>query len=524
MDEVLIQFIQLMRAAGLRVSSSEALDAMRGASLLGLDRRVTLKSTLRTSLVKNSDDIATFDSLFDYYFAGAEGQQQGGEGGQGGQGQQGNPLWQRQMDIETALRMALEEMARRGQRPGQLSRGVLRGDMAAILDLMARLGLLGDQNDQNGQDGEQDSQAGQQPGQQGRPQRSQRPGQMPGQRGSAGSGSAWDMLDQMGWDQARREMMQMLDALERMGEKELARLLRQRIREVEELFPRWVAAEAQEARQRQREEQQRQEEGGDGGEGPNRQGVPPSGQALAKKDFSQFTPDEIRAMQQQVQQLAKKLSQDLSRRRQEGGRKRLDFSRTMRASMGTNGVPMELWFKQPKRNRLRLVVLCDVSSSVRNASRFMLQLLYSLQAQRGRVRSFVFISDLSEVTAYFQTHSLDEAVQMATSEADIRYWAHSDFGRAFRIFLDRYPDAVTSRTTVIVLGDGRSNFYDPQIEALQTIHRQAKRVLWLNPESRWGWGSGDSIVDLYATECDVMEECRNLEQLTTIMKMLTAEV
>ena len=116
-----------------------------------------------------------------------------------------------------------------------------------------------------------------------------------------------------------------------------------------------------------------------------------------------------------------------------------------------------------------------------------------------------------------------EAVQMATSEADIRYWAHSDFGRAFRIFLDRYPDAITSRTTVIILGDGRSNFYDPQIEALQTIHRQAKRVLWLNPESRWGWGSGDSIVDLYATECDVMEECRNLEQLTSIMKMMTAD-
>ncbi|MFN8471271.1 MAG: VWA domain-containing protein [Anaerolineae bacterium] len=521
MDEVLIQFIQLMRAAGMRVSSSEALDAMRGASLLGLDRRSTLKSTLRTSLVKDSDDIPTFDSLFDYFFTGAEGQQQ--QEGQGGQGQQGNPLWQRHMDIETALRMALEELARRGQRPGDLSRGVLRGDMSAILELMARLGLLGDPNQQDAQQGEQDGQDGQPPGQQGR-QQGQRPGQMPGQRQrGSGRSSAWDMLDQMGWDQARREMMQMLDALERMGEKELARLLRQRIREVEELFPRWVAAEAQEARQQQLEEQRRQEEGGEGGEGPNLQGVPPTGQALAKKDFSQFTPEEMRAMQQQVQQLAKKLSQDLSRRRQEGGRKRLDFSRTMRASMSTNGVPMELWFKQPKRNRLRLAVLCDVSSSVRNASRFMLQLLYSLQEQRGRVRSFVFISDLSEVTTYFQTHSLDEAVQMATSEADIRYWAHSDFGRAFRIFLDRYPDAVTTRTTVIILGDGRSNFYDPQLEALQTIHRQAKRVLWLNPESRWGWGSGDSIVDLYTTECDVMEECRNLEQLTNIMKMLTAE-
>ncbi len=513
MDEVLIRFIQVLRGAGMRVSSSEALDAMRGASAIGLGDRDTLKAALRATLVKRSDDIQTFDPLFDQFFGYGDGEPGQGQGQGQGQGP-GNPLWQRQMDIETALRMALEEMARRGMRPGDLSRAVMRGDMSAVLALMAMLGLLGDrgqnQEGQPGDEGQPGEQGQPQQGQRGRPQRGQR-----GQRGQSGYQSVWDMLNQMGWDEARQEIQQMIEALDRMGERELARLLRQRLREVDELFPRWVAAEAAEERQRQ------QNQGSSSGEGPNVDGQPPTGPNLEKKDFSQFTPDEIRAMEGMVQKLAKKLSQDLSRRRVVGGNKRLDFSRTMRASLGTNGVPMELWFKQPRRNRLRIVVLCDVSSSVRNASRFMLQLLYSLQHQRGRVRSFVFISDLTEVTGYFNTHSLDEAVEMATSKADIRYWAHSDFGRAFRLFVDKYPDAITSRTIVLILGDGRSNFYDPQLDALATIHKGAKRLIWLNPESRWGWGSGDSIIDVYAREADVLEECRNLEQLTAVMNNLT---
>jgi uncharacterized protein len=495
-----------LRAAGLRVSSSEALDALAGASAVGIHDRETLKAALRAALVKRTDDIPIYDPLFDQYFGGGEGQEGQGQDGQG----RDDRLWQRQMDIDTALRMALEELARQGRIPGELARAVLRGDMAAVLALMAMLGLLGQpQQGQQGQEGQQGQpQNGQQPGQNGRRQR--------GQRGQSGYQSVWDMLNQMGWDRARQEMMQMLDALERLGERELARLLRERIREVDELFPRWVAAEA--AEERERQEQNR---GSSSGEGANIEGIPPTDPNLEKKDFSQFTPDEVRAMEALVQKLAKKLSQDLSRRRHVGGHKRLDFSRTMRASLSTNGVPMELWFKQPRRNRLRIVVLCDVSSSVRNASRFMLQLLYSLQHQRGRVRSFVFISDLTEVTSYFNTHSLDEAVTMATSQADIRYWAHSDFGRAFRTFQNEYPDAVTSRTIVLILGDGRSNFYDPQLDALTDIHKQAKRVIWLNPESRWGWGSGDSIIDVYERECDVLEECRNLEQLTEVMRLLT---
>src|SRR5690606_33604204 len=127
---------------------------------------------------------------------------------------------------------------------------------------------------------------------------------------------------------------------------------------------------------------------------------------LEKKEFARFTEDEIRAMQDLVEQLARKLREDFSRRTKRGGTKRLDVSKTLRQAMSTQGVPMELVFRENRRNKLRLAVLCDVSSSVRNASRFMLQLVHSLQQQRGAVRSFVFISDIDEVSDFFTRNSV----------------------------------------------------------------------------------------------------------------------
>ena len=239
-----------------------------------------------------------------------------------------------------------------------------------------------------------------------------------------------------------------------------------------------------------------------------------------EKPFAQYSDAEIRAMEEIIDQLAQRLRHDWARRATAGGQRRLDMARTMRSSMATFGVPLELHWKQRKRNRLNLVVLCDVSSSVRNASRFMLQLVYSLQQQRGRIRSFVFIGDLDEVTDSFARNHIDEAVEQATSGAAITYWAHSDFGRAFRQFIDEYGDALGSRTTVIVLGDGRSNFYDPQLDALQAINERSRQLIWLNPEQEEMWGWGDSIAPLYARHCDRMVECRNLAQLTQIVTAL----
>ena len=313
-----------------------------------------------------------------------------------------------------------------------------------------------------------------------------------------------EILQQLDWSQVLSDMQALIQTLQEMGEDKLAQMLRGRAYDVQELFPRWVAEQVSEGFDRY-----------------NPEWTPPVGPALMQKDFSEFSDAEVDEMSRQVDLLAQKLRDDLSRRRETGEQRRLDVSRTLRHSMRTDGVPMSLIFKQPRRSRLRLAVLCDVSSSVRNASRFMLQLVYSLQKQRGKIRSFVFIGDLTEVTDFFERNPLEAAIQMALSEANIPYWAHSDFGNSFRMFLDNPGDAINSRTTVIVLGDGRNNFHDPQLDALAAIRQRARRLIWLNPESQWGWGYGDSIMDLYGRECDFLSECRNLEQLANAMEFLT---
>ncbi|MFQ5858806.1 MAG: VWA domain-containing protein [Anaerolineae bacterium] len=487
MDQVLTEFVQTLRRAGLRVSSSETLDGLLAADIAGLDDRERMRAALRAAMVKRSRDIPTFDAIFDRFFGLQGGPLPLGQPtpGQGGPGDDRFPI--DQSDLERAIQLAQGALDELGRQISELTEALLRGDMPEV---MAKLAAA--MQERRGEaSGLEPSDA----------DRLTFPLASPLQRGRM----TQEILKRLDWSRVVAEMQALIRALAAMGEDKLAQILRGRARDVQELFPRWVAGEVS-----------------SGFDRFNPEWRPPIGPALAQKDFSEFTEAEIEAMSRQVDVLAQKLRDDLSRRRQSGGRKRLDVSRTLRRSMRTAGVPMELMFREPRPSRLRLALLCDVSSSVRNASRFMLQLVYSLQQQRGRIRSFVFISDLTEVTDFFERNPLDAAVQMALSEADIPYWAHSNFGRAFRIFLDEYGDAVNSRSTVIVLGDGRSNFHDPQLEALATIRQRARRLIWLNPESRWGWGHGDSIIDLYTQECDFLTECRNLEQLAAMMEYLAA--
>lgn len=472
MDQVLTEFVQALRRAGLRISSSETLDGILAANMAGIEGREHMRAALRAALVKRSRDIPTFDEMFDRFFGLQGSPMAPGQPMPGLSQPGGGELPMDQTDLERAIQQAQQALDELGRQISELTEAILRGDMPEV---MARLAQA-----------MHDSRASQMENLLQRGQMTQ------------------EILNRLDWSRVMAEMQALIRALQAMGEDELAQILQGRARDVQELFPRWVA-----------------EEVSSGFDRHNPEWRPPVGPALAQKDFSEFTEAEIEAMSQQVDLLAQKLRDDLSRRRQSGGRKRLDVSRTLRRSMRTAGVPMELSFREPRPNRLRLALLCDVSSSVRNAARFMLQLVYSLQQQRGRVRSFVFISDLTEVTDFFERNPLAAAAQMALSEADIPYWAHSDFGRAFRMFLDEYGDAVNSRTSVVILGDGRSNFHDPQLDALSTIRQRARRLIWLNPESRWGWGHGDSIIDLYARECDFLTECRNLQQLTAVMEYLT---
>ena len=152
----------------------------------------------------------------------------------------------------------------------------------------------------------------------------------------------------------------------------------------------------------------------------------------------------------------------------------------------------------------------------------MLQFVYSLQDLYSRVRSFIFVSEIGEITHLFEEQEISEAIEEALAGSIINVFAHSDFGRAFRSFHRDYIAAINAKTTVIVLGDARNNYNLPHEWVLKEIQGRAKQVIWLNPENRMTWGFGDSEMDRYLPFCDIVEECRNLNQLYKVIDRMVA--
>ena len=192
-------------------------------------------------------------------------------------------------------------------------------------------------------------------------------------------------------------------------------------------------------------------------------------------------------------------------------------SARLRASLPYGGVPIELRWRRRRREKPRLVTLCDVSDSVRNASRFMLQLVWNLQECFSKVQSFAFVSEIAEVSESFRTLPVERAVEYALGHAPVDYHSRSDFGYAFARFCRESLDRLDRKTTLLILGDARNNYNDPQAWALRLMRERVKGIIWLNPEGQWGWGVGDSVMPLYAPHCDLVRECRTLTQLAEVV-------
>jgi uncharacterized protein with von Willebrand factor type A (vWA) domain len=221
---------------------------------------------------------------------------------------------------------------------------------------------------------------------------------------------------------------------------------------------------------------------------------------LQEKSFYHLTEDEIARMREVVNRLAQRIKNVLSVRKKRIKRGKLDLHQTLRRNMARGGIPFEVIYKHRRKDRPKLVILCDVSSSVANVSRFMLQFMYGLQEAFTKIRCFVFVSELGDVTPIF--HDSD------------------NFGYAFHHFWKNHLSAIDNRTTVLILGDARNNYNDPKAWCLRDIHNKAKNVVWLNPESPSAWGFGDSVMDRYTPYCDIVEECRNLRQLSKVVDQI----
>ena len=232
-------------------------------------------------------------------------------------------------------------------------------------------------------------------------------------------------------------------------------------------------------------------------------------------DVMHATGEELAALHRALRPLSRKLAVRLGRKRRHRRRGPLDFRATVRRSLSTGGVPVDPRFRHPKPAKPEIFVIADISGSVASFARFTLQLVYAISAQFSKVRSFVFVDAIDEVTAIFErADDPANAVRRVTTEADVVWMdGHSDYGHALEEFDRRWGGDVTSRATVLVLGDARNNYHASGAWVLEQLQHQARHLYWLNPEPRQYWGSGDSILDEYAVHCDAVVECRTLRQL-----------
>jgi uncharacterized protein with von Willebrand factor type A (vWA) domain len=243
--------------------------------------------------------------------------------------------------------------------------------------------------------------------------------------------------------------------------------------------------------------------------------------SIERVSFLAATRTDLVALRREIQPLARRLAARLTIDQRHGRRGPLDFRRTMRSSLSSGGVPMQTHHRPKRPNKTDLVVICDLSESVTSFAHFTLLLVYALREQFTRVRAFGFVDELDEVTRFFVPGSdVVAAVTRLAAEADVTWLlGRTDYGRAFDWFAHRFPDAIGPKTSLLILGDARSNYGDLALPTLEALAGRAKHAYWLNPERRGMWDTGDSR----ASDFDrivPMVECRNLAQLADFVREL----
>jgi uncharacterized protein with von Willebrand factor type A (vWA) domain len=465
MDKRIIEFAGVLRRNGIRVSTAETLEALQGSYALGLQDRAIFKNVLRATMVKRTPDIEAFDELFDVYFSGI-----GDLVKELGAASAGEMSMSEFQEFLEDLERMMEGM---DPGPSELTRSLVVQDNGALEQMMRQ---MLESETMKGMDS-----------------RTMQPAAMR------------KLLDSMGGGDLAEEMERLLQAARDMGatDEQLDRLkeyLERRMQDLGKMLKGLLEIDAEQGERKSEREQEREK--------------------LLDKSFYYLSPTEIRRMREAVAALARRLKNAMAVRRKRVKRGRLDVKRTIRDSMEFGGVPFRIRYEDKRKERPQVIILCDISDSVRNVSRFMLQFVHSLQDLYSRVRSYVFVADIAEVTKLFSDNDIQTAINDSINGNVVNVYAHSDFGRAFRDFHRDHIEAVDSRTTVIILGDARNNYNAPNEWVLREIQERAKQVIWLNPENRSTWGFGDSEMSRYAPFCDMVEECRNLRQLYKVVDSL----
>ena len=479
MLDLLNGFVVQLREAGLPVSLTENLDAMDAVQHIPIEDREAFKYALGATLVKNQAHLRSFETVFEVYFSlrGPEYKLANSDG----ESTELDDLWREMQDASqegdgrggagSLDALTPEEIAH------LLMQALMQGDQA-LMKALARQAVQ--------------RFAGMEPG-----------------RPVGGTYYLYRTLRNLDLDGM---LAKMADAANHGQESDAGRL-EQRL-EREEFEHRITEFKAEvEAEIRRRLVADR--------------GAEAMAKTLRKPlpedvEFMHASREEMVSLRKALQPLTRKLAARLARKRRHGRKGPLDFRNTVRHSLSYGGVPAEPKFKYPRPAKPELMVVADISGSVAAFARFTLMLVYAISNQFSKVRSFVFIDGIDEVTDYFKaTEDITEAIHRVNTEADV-VWVdgHSDYGHAFEVFWERYGKDISPKTTVLLLGDARNNYHASQSWVIKEMRMKARHVYWLNPEPKSYWNTGDSIVGEYGNFTDGVYECRNLRQLEGFVEKL----
>lgn len=237
---------------------------------------------------------------------------------------------------------------------------------------------------------------------------------------------------------------------------------------------------------------------------------------LAKTRLNNIEHVYLHKVQALIRKMAKKLASRHARKRRPVKRGQLNMGKTLRKGIPNDGLMFNTYWRRTKKEKPQILAVCDVSGSVAAYSKFLLLFLYSLQDVLPKVRSFAFSSHLGEVSEYFEDYPVEKAIELI----NWKFGGATDYGNSFMDFARLAMDDINSNTTVIILGDARNNNGDAKLEIMQSIYQRSRQVIWLNPESRRSWGTGDSEMLRYLSACHFSAECNNLKQLERIVDQL----
>lgn len=460
MEERMVDFVHALRASGVRVSLAESEDAFRASSIVGVAERSGFHNALRLTLVKEEKDLEIFDRLFPLFF-GTEAPPT-----LDALGEMGEEDIERLMD---ALRQLAESLDPETLR--KLLENLLKGRPLSNEELDE----LGDQA--------------------GLPSAS-RPGEAPWMERrmerslglEAMMEALMDLLEELGASGMAQEMLDQLAESAGMNREALEEQIRNEVGKA-------IA-------QRMREDYEKQDPIDD----------------VMELPFRGLSEREAERLREEVRRLAARLRSRAALRHRRAKKGKIDLRGTIRANLRNGGIPLELRHKR-RVIKPKLVLICDVSTSVRHCAEFMLTLIYQLQDQVARARSYAFIDRLIDISLWFDEHPPQKAVTLVLDSLRAGHY-NTDLGASLATLCRDHMSHIDTRTTVIFLGDGRNNFNDPRLDCMDTLKGRARRIVWMNPEAPYLWGSGDSDMPAYQPYCDTLHEVGNLAQLVQAVDTL----